>query len=243
MKTAALILSLLVAAAASAQTNQGWTVCRQPLRAFGAHEIVNLTPLFQWWQQQPPPGKSDTNAPSGSERPLSAWHRITGFKVGELQNGWLVDAIIYTSPANRSSARIILQHPPVAEEQIFNTLKAQQLQAGQEITNAQRAYKTNMKAAERADGMAASYRRSGTKHATESSNNFLRQAAADREAAAAAANQETQLQSALPQIQKQLNVIPSKNGKYLIDWFALEAGKSKQGVPIYDLGVVPPNSP
>jgi hypothetical protein len=244
MKTAGLILILFVAATASAQTNQGWSVCRQPVRIFGDHSTVNLKPLFQWWQRQPVSSKADTNAEAGAaaDRPLSAWHHLTGIKAGELETSWLVDAVIYTSPTARTSARIILNHPPTTEEQTFNTLKAQLAQARQQITNDQRLYKADLKAAQRAEEQAASYRRSGDKHATESSNNYLRLAAQKREAATTAQNEQKQLEAALPQIQQQLAAIPSKSGRYLVDWFALELGRSKQGMPIYDLGVVPPNS-
>jgi hypothetical protein len=33
------------------------------------------------------------------------------------------------------------------------------------------------------------------------------------------------------------------NGQYRLDWFALAAGQTKAGVPIYDLGVVNTISP
>jgi hypothetical protein len=40
------------------------------------------------------------------------------------------------------------------------------------------------------------------------------------------------------QAESQLQTIPSMNGQYYIDWFALKIGADKNGVPIYDLGVV-----
>ena len=246
MKIAGLILILFAAAPVSAQTNQTALACRYPFRVFG-NNVVNLTPLFQWWQQSAAATNSisATNAEAvvPAERPLAEWHRIIGLKAGELGGSWLVDAVIYTSPKVRTSARIILDNPPVAEEAIFNTLKQQLAQATRQITNDQRAYDNDLKAAQRADELAARYLYSGTKHATESYNNFVRAAAQDRAAAAITQNQQQQLQAAFPAVQKQLAAIPAKNGKYLIDWFALELGKSKQGVPIYDVGGVPPGSP
>lgn len=245
MKTAGLILMLFVAVAAPAQTNQGWAACRHPIRMFGGQAAVNLAPLFDWWSHQPQPGKAATNAENSAstERPLSAWHRITGAKIGELGPSWIVNAVIYSSPTTRTNARIILNNPPAAEERTFAALNTQLAETTQQITNAERAYKADLKAVEKAEAEARNYRRSGTKHATESSNNFLRQANQKREAAAAALNQQKQLEAARPQIQKQLAAIPAVRGQYLIDWFALEAGRSKQGVLIYDLGLVPTQSP
>ena len=49
MKIIGLVFSLFVAGVASAQTNQSWAACRHPIRIFGEHKKVNLTPLFQWW--------------------------------------------------------------------------------------------------------------------------------------------------------------------------------------------------
>ena len=243
MKIAGIIFSLFVTATAFAQTNQNWPVCRQPLRIMGERATVNLTPLFEWWSRQPAATQTNRDASAEADRPLTAWHHLTGLKAGELETGWLVDTIIYTSPTSRSSARIILNHPPAAEEKMFATLKLQLADAPLQITNAQRAYQADLKAAQKAEETARNHRRSGSKHATENSNYYLRLAQQKREAATAAQNRQRQLEAARPLLQQQLNAIPSTNGKYLIDWFALEVGRSKQGVPIYDLGVLPPNPP
>jgi hypothetical protein len=244
MKTAGLIL-MLFAAAAPAQTNPNWRACRQPVRLFGAHQSVNLTPLFDWWKRQPLPGQSATNTDADivTERPLTAWHRITGTKAGEVGASWVVNAVIFTSPTTRTNERIFLNHPPIAEEEAFYALKAQLAQAGQLIANAQRAYQAATNAAQNAEVQARNYRNSGTKHATESSNNFLRLAGQKREAAAAALNQKQQLEAARPLLQKQFDAIPAANGRYQIDLFALAMGRNSHDVAIYDVGVVPPDSP
>ena len=114
MKTIGLIFLFFVAAIASAQTNHAWSVCRHPIRIFGDHTTVNLTPLFQWWQQQPQAGNAATNGDAGTdtERPLASWHRISGIKAGELAASWVVNAVIYTNPTSRTNARVILNNPP-----------------------------------------------------------------------------------------------------------------------------------
>jgi hypothetical protein len=243
MKIFGLLVLSFLAATVSAQTNQGWPVCRQPVRIFAGQTTVNLTPLFEWWAQQPQPGQPATNADNEASRPLAAWKHVTGLKVGELGTAWLLDAVIHTSPTSRTSARIILNNPPAAEEQLFNSLKSQLAAAPQQITNEQRAYETALKAARKADKTIQDYRRSGSKQANEGINYYSRVASQKREAAAAAQTRQKQLEDSIPEWQKQLDTIPTKNGKYLIDWFALEVGRNKQGVPVYDLGVVPANSP
>jgi hypothetical protein len=125
-----LIFLWLAAGAAAAQTNQTWKICRNPVRVFGVHETVNLTPLFQWWARQPLPGMTNASpqmagAMAEEERPLSAWRRVTGIHVGTVENSWVVAAVIYSSPTNHASARIFLRNPPVLEEQTYDSLRAQ----------------------------------------------------------------------------------------------------------------------
>ncbi len=247
MKSAGLILMLFLTAAAAAQTNVRQTACRQPIRLFSDNTTVNLTPLFAWWQQQPLVSKTGTNldatADTGETRPLSAWQRITGTKAGAVGASWVVNATIYTSPTLRTNARIFLNHPPAAEEQTFYALKAGLVQAEQLITNAQQAYQADTKAAQRDERRAQAYRRSPTKVARDGYDYYTRLANQKRAAATTARNQQKQLEAARSQMEKQLAAIPAVNGRYAIDLFALNVGTNKHGVPVYDMGVVPANSP
>lgn len=247
MKSALMILLLFLAAAAVAQTNERRAACRQPIRLFSGNAAVNLTPLFEWWQQQPLVSKTGTNldatTDSGDARPLSAWQRITGVKAGDVGNSWVMNATIYTSPTLHTNARIILNHPPAAEEQTFYALKAGLVQAGQLITNAQRTYQADNKAAQRDGARAQAYRRSRTKVARDGFDYYTRLANRKRAEATAALDQQRQLEAARTQMEKQLAAIPAVNGRYVIDLFALNLGTNKHGVPVYDMGVVPPNSP
>jgi hypothetical protein len=245
MKTAGLILTLLVTVSASAQTNQSWPACRYPIRAFAGHATVNLTPLFQWWSHQPLSVKPATNQDNiaDAERPLAAWQRVTGTKAGEAGSNWVVNAVIFTSPTIRTNARIILNHPPATEEQTFYALKTKLVEVGRQITNAQRSYQANTNAAQKNEGHARAWIRSGSKVANQNANNLTRLASQKREAANAAFNQEKQLETSRAQMQKQLDAIPAINGQYHIDWFAVAVGQTKAGVPIYDLGAVNFSSP
>jgi hypothetical protein len=237
MKTAGLIFLLSATLAGAATTNQTLLCCQHPLRVFGDHSTVNLTPLFQWWTHHENSGRLDVS------RPLAAWHRITGVKVAELEYNWVVDAVIYTSPTTRTNARIILRNPPAAEEQLFYNLKAGLAAAGQQITNDQRTYQNNTKAAQQATTRAQAGNRSRNGRARVNAANSAQQAAQDNSAATAALDDQKQLETSRALAEKQLAAIPAEKGKYRIDWFAMEIGRNKQGVLIYDLGVVETSSP
>jgi hypothetical protein len=240
MKTFGVIFSLWFAASVFAQSSQGQLVCRQPLRVVSGHP-VNLVPLFDWWRQQAATTNLDTA--SDAERPLASWHRITGVKAGEAASSWVINAVIYASPTSWTNARIFLNNPPVAEEKDFYTLKAQLAGISPQITNALRTYQSATNAAQRAEDQARKWRYSGSKQATENSNYSLRLAKQKRDDAAAALDRQMALEAARPQLQQQFNAIPAANGRYQIDLFALEIGRTKKGVPIYDMGAVPPHSP
>jgi hypothetical protein len=243
-----LIFLWLAAGSASAQTNQAWDICRNPVRSFGAHEIVNLTPLFQWWARQPLPGATNaslqsttTNAPE--VRPLSAWRRVTGTPLATTGNSWLVAAVIYTSPTISTNARIILRNPPVQEEQTYLGLRAQLADVSQQITSIQQVYQAAVKAEQADVARAEAYQRSWDKVAPTGVVKYSRLAEQKHKEAALAASQQDQLEAVRNGIESQLKPIPAANGSYLVDWFAVEAGHTKQGVPIYDLGMVSPNPP
>lgn len=241
MKLIGLIVFLLAAVAAQAQTNQDWKVCRNPVRIFSGHATVDLTPLYQWWERQPlvvTNRSEETNSSDESDRPLSAWYLVTGTKVGDLGSSWVVDAVIYTSPTIRSNARIILNHPPEVEEQRYYTLKAQLAQAEQQVINAQDVYGANTNAEMQALERANFFRYSRSKLAADGVRDYTALAARYHTAAVAALDQLKLLEAARTQIEEQLKTVPSVNGVYQVDWFAVLLGRSKQGVPIYDMGLV-----
>jgi hypothetical protein len=254
MKIIGLLLLWLATTAAVAQTNQGWPVCRNPVRVFGPRTTVDLTPLFQWWARQPVHSNSlayavakidlstneaaNTNVPPVEDRPLAAWHRVTGTHRANVGNSWVVDATIYTSPTARTNARIVLNHPPVVEEQDYYALQAQLAQVMQQITNDAQIHETNVKAEEKDRQNEDAYRRWWA-----SAQYYARAAAQKQQAADLAFSEEQQLQTMRHQIEQQLKTIPAINGQYAVDWFAVMLGRSKLGVPVYDLGLVSPNPP
>jgi hypothetical protein len=246
MKIVGLVF-LLVAATASAQTNHVWAACRHPIRVFGYGEAVNLMPLFEWWQHQPlrPATNRDltADAEAGDARPLVAWHRITGVKIGDTGNSWLVNAMIYTSPTIHTNARIILNDPPIGEEQSYYALQTRLASTDQQLAVAQRAYRTATNAEMKAENRAESYRHSWSKVAPTGVQQYSEIAARRRLDASAAIVQQRQLDATRAEIQKQLSIIPAANGRYVIDLFAMARGTDKKGVLIYDAGVVNPGSP
>ena len=215
--------------------------CRYPLRAFGDATPVNLTLLFKWWEHRGIDGLANTDSGTTNSRPLAAWHRITGKHVGDAESSWVVEAEIYTNPGVRIKARIMLKNPPIAEEQLFYSLKTGLAAALQQMTNDQRVYQADTKAAQKAQARAKPAR--NTRNARNLANEEAQVASQDQQSATTALNDQKQLEQAVPAAQKRLNAIPSKNGKYVLDVFALLVGKTKAGVPIYDLGMLDINSP
>jgi hypothetical protein len=254
MKTAGLVFLLLLAiATASAQTNQSWRVCRNPVRVFGSHR-VDLAPLFDWWGHQPLPTNAtsytkadidiDTNSVTDADRPLAAWHRVTGTYVGTLSSGsWAVDAVIYTSPTAWVHTRIVLNHPPALEQQNYEALKSDLAQANQQIAAEQAAYNAAEKARQKDQQLVEAYSRSISKVASTGVNVYTQAAAQQQQAATTAAAQKKQLEGVRGEIEKQLKTIPAIDGNYMVDWFAVMLGRSKQGLPIYDMGLVSPTPP
>jgi hypothetical protein len=235
-----LIVCLAAALTASGQTNQDWC-CRYPLRTFGNAATVNLTPLFRWWSHDTAYDLANANSVSSNSRPLSAWHRITGNHVGDAGSSWVVEAEIYTNPGVHIKARIMLKNPPIAEEQLFYSLKSELAAAIQQMTNDQRLYQTETKAEQKAEARAKPVR--NTRKARNQANQNAQMASQDQQTASAALNDRQELEQAVPLAQKRLKAIPSRNGKYVLDCFALKFGETKAGVPIYDLGVVDIDSP
>jgi len=247
MKTAGFIL-LLAAVSATAQTNQTPFCCRNPIRIFNESQTVNLKPLFQWWMQREKedqgkrPGTGAVTVASldyaDPNRPLAAWKRVTGVKVQETDFTWVVDAEVAIGPTTRTNELIILKNPPTAEEQQYYNLKPLPAQYKLQITNDARAYQADLKAEQNAEARANTEARSLNLKARWRADGFNQEAARERDAADAALNDKLQNQQALDQVQKQLDAIPSVNGRYQVDCFAMESGRNSQGLPIFDPGEV-----
>src|SRR5690349_7840804 len=101
MKT--LVVLTFLSTAAVAQTND-----LQFSKRFVNGVTVDLTPLVKWV------GNS-TNA-----RPLKAWKKISGIKVADIAQGWLVQV-----EADGTVKKAILRNPPAAEWRDFLEKKTQ----------------------------------------------------------------------------------------------------------------------
>jgi hypothetical protein len=246
MRITGLVVFLLTAWVAGAQTNNsGWPDCRNPVRVLGGQGTVDLTPLFEWWTRQAAATNvaaagSGTNARPLASRPLSVWFRITGTKVEAVEDSWVVDAVIYSSPKISKSARIILSDPPVLEEQRFNTLQSQLAELDRRIAIARDGYYADTNAEAQAQAQVDRFRRGWGKVAAESIVIYSRIENQNHAAAVAATKLLDQLQSTREQVEIQLRAIPSFNGVYQVDWFAMLRGHNQQGLLIFDLGSVSP---
>jgi len=245
MKITGLIVVWFLAQAAAAQSGPTWKICRNPVRVFNRGATADLTPLFQWWARQPriTDKNADTNSSPAEERPLPAWSRVTGTKLGVVGPSWVVDAVVYTSPTVHTNARIFLSNPPAVEEQSFYGLKDELADANQRIADARRVYGANTNAEAKAEAAVAVYRHSVSKVAADGVIAYTRLAIQKHDAAALALNQIDQLQTARRQLEAQIETIPSSDGVYQVDWFAILLGHTKAGVPIYDLGLVSTTPP
>jgi multidrug efflux pump subunit AcrA (membrane-fusion protein) len=116
-------------------------------------------------------------------------------------------------------------------------------EANEEITNSQHVYQADVKAQQAAGNRAEAYRRSWSKVAPTGVEEYSRLAEQKGRDAAEAASQRQQLETARNEIESQLKAIPAVNGTYRVDWFAVEVGQTKEGVPIYDLGLVSADPP
>lgn len=252
MKIVGVIFLWLTTMTTSAQTSQPWPVCRGHLRAFGAH-WVDLTPLFEWWRNQPVPTNAvmytaasinvDTNAVDDEDRPLRAWHRVTGTPVATTGSAWIVDATIYTSPTARTNTRIILYNPPIVEQQTYNNLKNQLTQLDQQIGAARHTYQDNTNSEQQAMAYYTYYNRSWGKADRTAAVIYLQRAQIYHKNAVAAFDQLNQLYVTRQPISSHLKSMPSMYDEYYIDWFAVMLGFTKQGMPMYDMGLVSPNPP
>lgn len=240
--TGLMLLGLLAlnASAAPAQTNQSWTIYRYPIRAF-ANRSVNLTPLFQWWERQPTNADASIDAGIPPDRPMTPWYHITGTKVAATGASWLVNAEIYTSPTLHTNERIFLNHPPVEEEAAFYDWTTQLPALDQQIAQLQKGYNADTNAERKAEERVAEYRRSRSKVAPTGIVEYSRAAETDHNAAAGRLDQLDQLKTARAQMAAQLKTIPAIRGQYRVDWFAIELGRTKQGVRIFDLGLLSGN--
>jgi len=168
---------------------------------------------------------------------MTAWNRVTGIKTAALENGWVVDAIVATSPTERTNEWIILKHPPAAEEYRYYNLQALLAQYDQQITNDMRLNASDLKAAQRADARAARYANSFTKsyrayYATDNDQ----EAAQYRKAAADALDDKKQYEQARDQAELMFKPLPGAKGKYVLDCFALELGRNSKGQLVFDAG-------
>lgn len=249
MKTTGLVLLLLTSFSVAAQTNPAPACCRHPLRVFASQTTVDLDPLFHWWKEHSQ--SNQTGANLAGSRPLVAWQRINGFKTAVIGSDWVVNAIVQSAPADTNSTpqAIILKNPPAAEEAWYYELKRRLAAAAQQITADQHTYDAEIRAAEKAEAGAraadqartdaGSYYGTGKWAVRDRADNNRQLAARHRAAAAAALKDQKELQAAYPKAQKELDAMPAVDGRYQVDWFGLELGRNREGVRIFDLGVVP----
>ena len=228
---------LVVTLSAAGQTNPPPFCCRQPYRVLGAGRLVDVSPLIQWWTNQTIEAALPLNA-ARPLRPLSAWKRVTGFKTGELDSAWVVHAEIAISSSDKTNEWIILKNPPVAEAALYYNLQSLLGQYPAQIAEDKRKQLESTKAAKKNTELASQINQSYSKSVRWDAPYYTQLAEQNKAAAAAALADQQATQQALDQVRQQLKTIPSVNGQYQVDVFALELGRNAKGQLIFDPGVV-----
>ncbi|MDE3100368.1 MAG: hypothetical protein KGJ88_12930 [Verrucomicrobiota bacterium] len=224
MKRIAGLLLLFVLVPACGRTAPVFC-CRYPIRSFAGGN-ANLTLLFSWWTNQP-----------ATPRPLGAWKRVVGVKTGETERAWVVNARVYKTPGSSVSARIVLENPPIAEERQFEAL-TNQIAAYQAALDRDRSARAAAsKARQENEAIVRRLRRSRFKYDLVVRHNWG--AALDAARMTNDLTREKQAQESLNALEQSLKAIPNANGHYQVDCFALDTGRVRDGMPVYDMGAVP----
>jgi len=234
---------LLTGLSAAAQTNAPETnappfCCRYPYRVLGVGQVVDLTPLITWWIHQGPALAALPLNAARPPRPLSAWKRILGVKTAELDSAWVVQAEISLSPTEKTNEWIILKNPPAAEASQYYNLQYLIPQYEQQIAADRRKQDELTKTAAHNTALAKRLADNYSKSIRWNAPYYTQLADQNKAAAAAALADQQATQQSLDQARKQLKLIPSVDGQYQIDLFALGLGRNARGRMIYDAGAV-----
>ena len=224
-----IVLCVMAVAVGSVLPMAGASPIRDPKRSVN-ERTVDLNPLLLWWTNH-----------NGS-RPLVSWVQVTGPVVGTNSYGWVVEARVERTARNTEASsvpdsgsgktRILLRHPPLQDRAVFVKL-SQQLK----VLNTQRS----------------------TLSAAESDAKSRRKAVDDAESYNRAygvrswglAVERRQLQQNQSQVSAQLKVLDQQiqalkkllspwpdTDHYVVDCFALDVGQGKDGLPVFDYGLV-----
>jgi hypothetical protein len=223
------VLCVIAVAVCSVPPKAGASPVRDPKRSVNAR-TVDLNPLLLWWTNH------------NGARPLVSWVQVTGAVVGTNSSGWVVDAKVERTARNMEASsmpdsdsaktRILLRHPPTLDQAVFEKL-SQQLK----VLNAQRS------ALSAADSDARTRRRLIEDAETYSRAYGVR--------SWGLAVERRQLQQNQSQVSAQLKVLDQQiqalkkllslwqdTDHYVVDCFALDVGQGKDGLPVFDYGLV-----
>lgn len=233
MKT--ILLALLLSAFPALA---GETYFREPIRLFDGR-TADLRPVFQWWLKAEAITQSNrslqkTNRLELPPRPMPAWELIQGPVVEGTAAGWEVAVEVSATPGETHSQKIFLRHPLQWQkdrvEQLAKQIAELQQTASREHSAVIGAIEDGNKYRERA--MNAEIR-------------IVRDVNDQRATGAAQAYARHSLNSAqassqLAAVRAELEKYPSNGRVFVLDHFALRTGETFRGLPVYDLGFIPP---
>ncbi len=201
----------------------------------------DLTPLFSWWAAQldaktnsQPAGEKiadgSSDAANSADRPMAPWVHITGEILNKDEpQGWVVDAVVETSPGKGVPVKIMLIHPPRKEVDRF----AQRMNLlnnpppPPDNSSLEAAIQTQNKRVFVAETLGEWDLEDTYLSAAADAKRELE---AQKERDQSVANQRAQAIAALGDF-------PTDWQVYRVDLFALNTGKQIKGLPVFDAGL------
>jgi uncharacterized protein YlxW (UPF0749 family) len=181
---------------------------------------VDLTPLFQWWNQK------------NGDRPLSAWLHVTGEIVGTNAGSWIITAETDGQAEGNAPAdkKIVLRNPPLQDRAEFEQMLAQKktLEAQKASLNAQ---------AEQADAKLKdiSQERKVARERHVRASGLNAQSGKLKQEEKTAKAEAKPIQAQIDELDKKLKPYGSTD-HYVVDCFALRTTERVGGMPVFDHG-------
>ena len=203
---------------------------------------VDLTPLFKWWGSAA--AKNWTN---GMVRPLPRWLRITGTNFWTSGQGWIVAATVEYAPGHATNLLIYLKHPPAQDRLNFfwavKNVDAMQEQYRMDSEEMEDYYREENKAHGQAEAI------DNVRNSSSSLDQEMKISGQMANSDASFATRERQ--KAQEKTRLELNTLNTMTTLlaqfetrkfYRLDFFALDTGFKSNGLPVLDLGELPPGS-
>ncbi len=202
---------------------------KDPKRSVNAR-TVDLKPLLSWWTNH------------NGARPLVAWVQLTGPVVGTNSAGWIVQARLERTARNMEASsaaesgsgqtRVLLKHPPLQDRAVFDRL-SRQLDGLNTQRSALAAVESDAKTRRKAVADAETFNRA---YGIRAWGLMVERRQLDQNQAQVSAQVKV-LDQQIQALKRLLSAWPDTD-HYVVDCFALDVGEGKDGLPVFDYGLV-----